>query len=193
MELQHVDITLQLHADNGLDLSEVVPIFHNWIQEQESDEVLIDVADYRHVFDGPGVVLIGKDGDYSVGTARGRLGLRYYRKSPLEGSNSDRLGQAFSSALKACQRLQLADGLTHQVQFEGRHLQVVANDRLLTPNSETTYQQLQPELERFFERVAVNNAVALSPEQDRRRLFGFDVEWKTPLRIDEVLQRLEEL
>ena len=74
MELQHVDITLQLHADNGLDLSEVVPIFHNWIQEQESDEVLIDVADYRHVFDGPGVVLIGKDGDYSVGTARGRLG-----------------------------------------------------------------------------------------------------------------------
>jgi hypothetical protein len=37
-----------------IDLEAVIPVFHRWIQEQIFDELLLDVANYSHVPDGPG-------------------------------------------------------------------------------------------------------------------------------------------
>ena len=60
-------------------------------------ELLLDVADYRHVPAGPGVMLIGNEGDYSVDNTGDRLGIRYNRKAALDGDNQDRLRQAARS------------------------------------------------------------------------------------------------
>ena len=43
------------------------------------------MADYRHVPEGPGVMLIGHQANYSVDNTDNRLGVRYNRKEPLEG------------------------------------------------------------------------------------------------------------
>jgi hypothetical protein len=48
------DLKLFLDAASRFDLEECIPIFHRWIQDQALDEVLIDVADYRHVHHGRG-------------------------------------------------------------------------------------------------------------------------------------------
>src|SRR5438309_7406771 len=104
VELQHINVKLLLH-DNG-DLDPVIPVFHSWIQKQIFDELLLDVADYRHVKDGPGVILIGHEADYSIDQTDGRLGIRYNRKAALSGSNQDRLEQAVRSALSAIQHLE---------------------------------------------------------------------------------------
>src|SRR5205807_2486817 len=85
IELQHINVKLLL--EGGDDLDPVIPIFHSWIQNQPFGELLIDVADYRHVHHGPGIVLIGHEADYSLDQTDGRLGLRYNRKAPLPGSN----------------------------------------------------------------------------------------------------------
>ena len=99
MELQHVNVKLPLADPEGLDLEPLIPIFHSWIQDKIFEERLLDIADYRHVHNGPGVVLIGHEGDYAVDNTDGHLGVRYNRKAALEGSNRDRLKQAARAAL----------------------------------------------------------------------------------------------
>src|SRR4029077_10076795 len=66
MELQHVNVKLIVRTPEEVDLEPLIPIFHGWIQGRVCDELLLDIADYRHVPAGPGVVLIGHEADYSV-------------------------------------------------------------------------------------------------------------------------------
>src|SRR5215471_3207936 len=106
LNLQHINVKLLLGHPEGLDLDAVVNVFHSWIQDQVCDELLLDVADYRHVHHGPGVVLIGHEADYSIDNTHGRLGIRYKQKAPVDGSNWNRLRQATRSALTAASRLQ---------------------------------------------------------------------------------------
>ena len=101
MEIQHINVKLLLREPQALELERLVPIFHSWIQMQSREELLIDVADYRHVSDGPGVMLIGHEGNYSVDETDHRRGVRYSRKAPVEGSTRDRLAQAVRAAITA--------------------------------------------------------------------------------------------
>ena len=105
VELQHVNVKLLLENPEDLNLDAVITVFHSWIQDQVCEELLLDVADYRHVHHGPGVVLIGHGADYAIDNTDGRLGIRYNRKAPLEGSNQDRLAQAVRAVLAAAERL----------------------------------------------------------------------------------------
>ena len=150
MELQHINVKLFLKNVEEVDLEALIPVFHRWIQDQTSGELLLDVADYRHVHAGPGVVLIGHHGDYSVDNSGGRLGVRYNRKGPLEGTNQDRLLQATKAALIACRRLEDEPLLKGTLRFNGRELEVWINDRLLAPNSEETRRTIHPEFQTFF-------------------------------------------
>ena len=50
---------------DAVDLAAFAPVFQRWIQQKSLEGQLVDVADYRHVFEGPGVVLIGHDSDYT--------------------------------------------------------------------------------------------------------------------------------
>src|SRR5260370_40724312 len=106
IELQHINVKLLLKDSQDLDLDPVIPVFHSWIQGQVCDELLLDVADYRHVHGGPGVVLIGHEADYGIGDTDNRLGVRYNRKAALGGGNQDGLAQAALPALTPCPRLQ---------------------------------------------------------------------------------------
>src|SRR5919198_4013028 len=105
IELQHINVKLFVNDPEKVDVQAVVPLFHRWIQGQIFDELLLDVADYSHVPDGPGVVLIGHEADYALDNTEGRLGVRYNRKASLPGCNRDRLIQATRAALNAFQRL----------------------------------------------------------------------------------------
>ena len=58
---------------DALNQDEVLKLFHEWIQEDRIDDLLIDVADYRHVPDGPGVILVAHNAFYSLDNAAGRL------------------------------------------------------------------------------------------------------------------------
>jgi len=101
MHLQHVNVKLLLQNAQGINLEPLIPVFHNWIENQNGEELLIDVADYSHVPAGPGVVLIGHEGNYSVDNTDGRLGVRYNRKAAQDGDNQGVLAQA---ARAACAR-----------------------------------------------------------------------------------------
>jgi hypothetical protein len=190
MDLQHVNVKLLVKDSKEIDLAPVVPVFHSWIQGQAFEERLLDVADYRHVHDGPGVVLIGLEGDYSVDNADGRLGVRYNRKAALTGNNHDRFKQAAQAALSACQRLEEDANLGRQIRFNGQDVEVFINDRLLAPNREQTRTAVEPEFKAFFTKLFGGAGYSLSYKGDPRRLFAVSVKASRQFSVVELLKNL---
>lgn len=191
MEMQHLNVKLMLENPDEIDLDPLIPIFHSWIQEQTPAELLLDVADYRHVHAGPGVVLIGHQGDYSVDNGQNRLGVRYNRKAELDGDNERRLAQATVAALTACRRLEADTRLEGRFRFNGRELQLFINDRLLAPNRESTRRAAEPELREFLGRLFRGSEYSLSFGNDPRKLFTVSVQSANPFAVGELLSNLD--
>ncbi|MBM3794484.1 MAG: hypothetical protein FJW31_10520 [Acidobacteria bacterium] len=129
-----------------------IAVFHRWIQESELPELLIDVADYRHVPDGPGIVLMAHDAVYALDQTKGRLGLLYTRRSvdPAETAPA-RLQNALAAAHRAASLLEAEPEFAGRLRFEARSIEVSVNDRLLAPNTDASFAELEPVL-----RVAVD-------------------------------------
>ena len=65
-----------------------IPLFHGWIQEKIiPDHLLIDVADYSHIPDGPGIMLIAHEGHFSLDQEKIMIGgWIYFHNSKAEHS-----------------------------------------------------------------------------------------------------------
>jgi hypothetical protein len=191
MDLQHVNVKLLVESLAAADLDPLVLIFHDWIQNQVCDELLLDVADYRHVHAGPGVVLIGHEAHYSVDNTDDRLGVRYSRKATLEGSNQDRLTLATRAALTACRRLEAEPQLEGKLRFNGQELEFFVNDRLLAPNRTETRQAVEPEFHTFLRQLLGGDDYSLAfSNGDHRRLFSVSVTAARPFPIADLLNNL---
>jgi len=189
VELQHINVKLILKGSENLNLDSVIPVFHSWIQDQIFDELLLDVADYRHVKHGPGLILIGHEADYSLDNTDGLLGVRYNRKAPLLGTNFDRLIQATRSALLACQRLEADKQLNRKLYFNGQDVQLIINDRLLAPNTEMTRQAAAPDFNRLAAKIF--RQAELSYSTDPRRLLSAHIRSSQPFSTGELLSNLQ--
>ena len=147
---QHINVKVFIKDPSAIHLDAAVGVFHQWIKDAVGPELLIDVADYMHVPEGPGILLIGHEANYSLDEREGRAGLLYNRKAPLEGTFQSRLAQAHQAALAACDRLEQDPAFRGKLSFDRSNLEVFVNDRLLAPNTDETWQALQPELAKYF-------------------------------------------
>jgi len=188
LELQHINVKLLLKDPESIDLDRVIPVFHSWIQGQVCEELLLDVADYRHVHGGPGIVLIGHEADYSLDNTDNRWGVHYNRKTIVHGDNQKRLEQAVVAALTACQRLQHDDKL--KLHFKGGEIEISVNDRALAPNGQETREALTPEIQVFAERLFRRGEYSLSFDADPRRLFRVFVKASRSYTVHELLDNL---
>jgi hypothetical protein len=148
--MQHINVKIFAADASSVNVADSVGVFHRWIKDTVCPEMLIDVAEYRHVPAGPGVLLIGLEANYSFDERENRLGLLYNRKDALEGSFQSRLAQAHQAALAACDRLEQEAVFDGKLKFDRSRLEVFVNDRLLAPNTDETWQALKPELEKYF-------------------------------------------
>jgi hypothetical protein len=130
----------------GFDLGQAIPVFHRWIQKDALPETMIDVADYQHVPAGPGVLLVSHDAYYGLDQSKHRLGLLYTRRTTLDGPVSARIRAAIDSALRACDLLEREPEFAGKLSFDRANFEVSVNDRLLSPNSDAGYRELEPEL-----------------------------------------------
>jgi hypothetical protein len=197
IELQHINVKLLLKdseaLDHSRDLDPVIPVFHSWIQEQSFDELLLDVADYRHVQGGPGILLIGHEADYSVDNTDNRPGVRYNRKAVLGGSNQERLAQAALGALTALQHIQEDTRLNGRLSFNGHDIEIFVNDRALAPNTSATRGALQSEFRAFSERLFGGSEYALSfgDNNDPRRLLAVSLKAARAFTVGELIENLK--
>ena len=152
MESVKVDLKLFLQEPAEVEMEDFIPVFHDWIQHQRLDELLIDVVDYRHVHDGPGVMLIAHDAHYAMDMADGRIGLLYSRRRETHPARNaiqsvtERLQSVLQCALAACQRLETEPALQGRLKFRGDELLLRINDRLVSPTL-ASFDDLQTHLQ----------------------------------------------
>lgn len=130
-----------------LDEASFIPIFHEWIRLKKLPGTLIDVADYRHVPEGPGIMLISHEINYAMEHADGQFGLSAQRKLGTGATHQERI-------LELAKRMALFGSLLEndvrlggQLQLEGGSFLYRANDRLRAPNTAETFTALKPDLE----------------------------------------------
>ena len=191
MQLQHVNVKLLIQNRDHAGLDPLIPVFHGWIENQSAeDELLIDVADYSHVPAGPGIVLIGHEGNYSVDNTGNRLGVRYNRKAPLEGDNQDRLSQAARAALAACLRLEIEPRLDGRFRFNGQDIEIFINDRLVAPNNAATREAFDADFHAFSRKLFRGKEYSISYGEDPRSLFTAFVRTARPFSVADLLEAL---
>lgn len=139
----------------AVDLDAVIPVFHHWIQEQSVPGLLLDVADYKHMQNGPGVLLIGHEADYALDMAGGRPGLIYDRKRHWEeaATLADRLRTVLRNGLQGCQALEGDATLNGRIRFRKNEAEITLLDRLRTPNEDAVYAQVQGEVQAVLDEV----------------------------------------
>ena len=164
MESVKIDLKVFLQEPAAVALEDVIPVFHDWIQHQRLDELLIDVVDYRHVHDGPGVMLIAHDAHYAMDRADGRIGLLYSRRRETHPARNaiqsvtERLRSVLQCALAACQLLEAEPSLQGRLKFRGDELLLRVNDRLVSP-ALASFGDLQAHLRPILERLYPDHQV----------------------------------
>lgn len=128
--IKRMEIRLFVADPNEVRWEEYIPLFTRWIQE-EPDRWL-DIADYRHVPSGPGVVLIGRDCHVAMDNRRNEVALLYSRREPYDGTNRERILAAFRDALAFAERVSRD---LPKIRFRKGVWEFLVNDRVSFPNS----------------------------------------------------------
>jgi hypothetical protein len=169
MNAQKLQLKIFVTKDSAraIKLEALIPVFHRWIKDGVLPELMIDVANYLHVPEGPGVVLIGHGSDYFMDQGEGRLGLLHNRKRAgppqaartperSEGANDtldERLTDLARRTLHAAALLEGDPTLAGKLRFATGELLFRVNDRLGAPSSDATFVAVRPELEELGRRI----------------------------------------
>ena len=154
MEAHKLQLKIYLTPESArsLDIETLVPVFHRWIKQRVLPEMTIDVANYLHVPQGPGVVLIGHGSDYFFDEGEGRPGLLHNRKR-AGLPPGERLGDLARRTLHAAALLEKDLALTGKIKFATDELLFRVNDRLAAPNNDATFAALKPELDALAQTI----------------------------------------
>lgn len=174
---------------DAVELPALIPVFHRWIQEQRLDELLIDVADYKHVHEGPGIMLIGHEGEYALDLERGHPGLSYTRKRARGNDLSDALRIVLRQVLTGARLLE--EDETLDLRFVPDTVEVTFLDRLRVPNQSDTVDVVVPAIEALLRDVHGETEVRLEwLDRDERKPFAIRAQVADPAALDIQLDRL---
>jgi hypothetical protein len=149
--------------------SAFVPIFHEWIRKRVIGGVLLDVADYTHVPDGPGVVLVGHELTYSLDRADGRFGLLVQRRRSTGSDAEGSMVATVQALLEAAEKLEAHPSLRGALIFDRSLLRIESNDRLRSPNNRAGLTVLTDAAQRAVRRTFPDAVTRLQPVEDDLR------------------------
>jgi hypothetical protein len=192
MEAYRIGAKFFLADPASVQLPEFIPVFHGWIQKQAMPEhLLIDVHDYSHIHWGPGILLVGHEGNFSIDLDRGMPGLLYYRKREVDGSPEQRLTGIVRAALQACRMLEEEPDLGGKVRFRTDEIVITSNDRLLAPNNAETLEAWRPIVTNVLRRFNQNARFNLTHvASDTKERFSVRVETGQSDGAGNLLQKL---
>tara|TARA_B110000196_G_scaffold202853_1_gene173761 strand:+ start:87 stop:593 length:507 start_codon:yes stop_codon:yes gene_type:complete len=140
------------------DIESFVPLFHNWIQEDRiPNHIMVDVANYKHIPDGPGIMLIAHEGHFSLDFEDNDLGLLYMRKTPLGDNISETLSSIQQILDFAVELIKIDSAIGQKIEFSEQY-QLISNDRYEFPNDAESEQKLLQVASGVF-----NNAILSVP------------------------------
>lgn len=162
------------------DLEPAIGLFHRFIQNGRVEGLILDVADYRHVQRGPGVVLVGHDVDYGISTS----GLSVTRKRSDDDA-ATQTRDAIRMGLGALDAIAYDGGL--DVRISRTRFSVTALDRRI-PRDETA-SALRDAVAGVASDVYGSDAqVGVAAQDDERRSPVIEV--TAPETVGNVLEKL---
>jgi len=186
--LQHVNVKVHARVA-ALDLAPAIDVFHRWIQNEYGDHLLFDVADYRHVPAGPGVILVAHEAIYGLDESGHQLGLHYNRRTEEQGEPQRVISAALQQALAACVQLEAEPEFEGTLAFNGGVVEVSVNDRSVAANDDAAAARMLAELSPVLQR-AFGDGYQVDRLGERRDRLGFVSRAAQELSASVVLQRL---
>jgi hypothetical protein len=190
MDLHKFGIKFFAQDAERLDILKLIPIYHRWIQQSALEDLLIDVADYSHVPSGPGVMLIAHEGNYALDETGHERGVVYYSKHKLTGGLPERFVQVAQKALKAAELMSADAELEGALKVPGNRLELFANDRLVAPNTDAAYAELEPAFKKFLDRLYAGAPYTLERETDPKERLSVKVRVQGEVPLKTLLERL---
>lgn len=171
-------------------LPAAIGLFHRLIQEQAVEGLLVDVADYIHVPDGPGVILVGHEIEYSLDATGGRPGLLTTAKRIEDTPLADSLRTTLRRSLVAAMAIE-ADGSTG-ARFDTAAFELHVLDRLEASHEDASYAAAAGELAAVLAEVPGGKAFGLERvrEADPRRALAVSARADTALDASVVIDAL---
>lgn len=191
MNLQKIGVKFFLEKGSELPLASLIPVFHRWIQENKLEGMLVDVTEYTHVHQGPGVLLIAHEANYSVDETDGKRGFLYTQKRTPEKNEQEHLKTAFRRALQACALLEKEPEMAGKMKFAVNHLQVFVNDRLEAPHGSQSLGKLEETLNPFLSWLYEGEKYLLLHEKDPLKRTGFEVKFEKTPSLENLIKQLQ--
>lgn len=183
---KRLSVKLYATADSDIQPAKVMPIFQRWIQEDALEGLLIDVVDYKHVHHGPGIILIGHEGDYGLDFSEGRAGLLFTLKQNTYETLIEAVRDSFRLAVIAAEKLASETG----IEFDYSELKITLLDRLNARNTKETFSTVESQLNAFASRVLDGEVSVTSANEDPRDPFAVTVQVEQAPSADTLLEKL---
>jgi len=174
-DLQHVDIKVYADQCDGVAATEFVAVLQRWIQEDTIAGVLIDVADYSHIQDGAGIILVGHQFNVSIDYVDGRMGLLVHYKFTPGDTLEARIGAAAQLAFEAAAILQDEPEFQGRLSFARDGFRFMASDRLRAPNDDVSYDAVAQAVEAAAKSLSGGDATLTRVNDDARDRLTVDV------------------
>jgi hypothetical protein len=190
MDTQKLQVKLFASLAQGIAPELFINAFHRWVKERAlAGELLLDVAVYSHVPEGPGIALIGHESDHFMDEEKGRLGLLYSRKRGAPAGD-EALADAFRRALHAALLLEREPTLAGKLRFGGQELLFRINDRLAAPSSDATFAAWKPRLDALCSRLFGGAPFELARASSEKELFTVKIVTPAKQELGALLSRL---
>lgn len=189
MESQRYVLEIDLKDPVTAQSSDFILFFHRLIQDSALPETCIDVADYTHVPDGPGVMLITHEAHYSIGPVAGRHRLRCALKRGALGDTASRIRRAAEKLLRVGRLLESHEPFAGELHLATASLRLSIEDRLLAPNTSHTFETIAPILASVVHHVWGERPL-LSRTGGPKEPFQVQITLPVAPSIDQLLARL---
>ena len=190
MELQKFGIKLYLKTNGSFASRDFIPVFHRWIQDKSlPGHLLIDVADYSHIPDGPGIMLIAHEGHISLDQENQKPGLLYMRKKDISGSFNERFMEVLSIII-LLEELIKKNNINKELKFISDSFRFIGNDRLLADNIDANQKLYTETMSKFVKENYPGSKYEFDNYSQRGERLAFDVNFKDNTNILEY--RMEE-
>ena len=191
MRTARVGAKLFVADGEEVDLPSFIGIFHGWIQRTAVDGLLIDVADYQHVPDGPGVMLIGHEADRALDLAGGRPGMLYqHKRQEPPPELGDGLRRAVREAALGARELGDEPLLDGGLRFRADELWVRVTDGLAGQHDDASFAELEAALDDLLEDLGVADGAQIVRDDVPGGPLAATVRLPADLGLDALIDRL---
>ncbi|MEZ4297581.1 MAG: hypothetical protein R3B70_21650 [Polyangiaceae bacterium] len=189
MESERWSVKLPIAAPCPVERDRFVLFFHRLIQDASLPELTVDVTDYSHVPNGPGVMLICHEAHYSLDTSGAGLGLKCATRRGAQGDTKARIERALRKALTLASLMETHEVLAGQVRFDTRTALFAVEDRLAAPSTQATFNSIAPIVATVAER-AWGAPPVLSLASTEKECFQIELTSPVGPSVTELLSRI---